>query len=196
MSRSAREQVLEAAQRLFYSDGYRAVGVDRVIEESGVAKATFYRHFPTKDDLLLAVLDGRDRRFREQFEQRVRAIAPRPAARPLAIFDALADVMRAPDFRGCAFLNAMVEIADAAHPVHAAAQRHKAGLVAIFERLLGEAGYPATGELGAQLILLFDGAIVTGVREGSPEAALRARAIARSLFAARPRRSTRRRSKP
>ena len=107
--RDARSHILEVAERLFYAEGYRAVGVDRLIAEADVAKATFYRHFRTKDDLLVAVLEARDARFREWLARRVEALAADPRDRPLAVFDALAELFAADDFRGCAFLNTMVE---------------------------------------------------------------------------------------
>ncbi|WP_437893070.1 TetR/AcrR family transcriptional regulator [Sorangium sp. So ce124] len=185
--RDARSHILEVAERLFYAEGYRAVGVDRLIAEADVAKATFYRHFPTKDDLLVAVLDARDARFRAWLAGRVEALAGDPRDRPLAVFDALAELFAADDFRGCAFLNTMVEVASRSHPAHEAAQRHKLRLIDYFERLLREAGVPAADALSPQLLLLIDGAIVTAVREGGPGAAARARSLAENLIAtARP----------
>ncbi|WP_441285640.1 TetR/AcrR family transcriptional regulator [Sorangium sp. KYC3313] len=185
--RDARRHILEVAERLFYAEGYRAVGVDRLIAEADVAKATFYRHFPTKDDLLVAVLDARDLRFREWLAGRVEAVAGDPRDRPLAVFDALAELFAADDFRGCAFLNTMVEVASRSHPAHEAAQRHKQRLIDYFERLLREAGVPSASALAPQILLLIDGAIVTAVREGGPGAAARARSLAENLIAtARP----------
>lgn len=185
--RDARSHILEVAERLFYAEGYRAVGVDRLIAEADVAKATFYRHFRTKDDLLVAVLEARDARFRAWLAGRVEALAGDPRDRPLAVFDALAELFAADDFRGCAFLNTMVEVASRSHPAHEAAQRHKLRLIDYFERLLREAGVPAADALSPQLLLLIDGAIVTAVREGGPGAAARARSLAENLIAtARP----------
>jgi AcrR family transcriptional regulator len=185
--RDARSHILEVAERLFYAEGYRAVGVDRLIAEADVAKATFYRHFRTKDDLLVAVLDARDARFREWLAGRVEAAADDPRDRPLAVFDALAELFAADDFRGCAFLNTMVEVASRSHPAHQAAQRHKQRLIDYFERLLREAGVPSASALAPQILLLIDGAIVTAVREGGPGAAARARSLAENLIAtARP----------
>ena len=157
------------------------MGVDRVIAESRVAKATFYRHFPTKDELLLAVLEARDARLSAELERRAVELTPRASERPLALFDALADWMSEPAFRGCAFLNSMIEVADPAHPVHGAAHRHKSNLARLFRRFLAEAGVAEAEELAEQLVLLLDGAIVTALREGGSDAARRARAIARLL---------------
>jgi AcrR family transcriptional regulator len=121
--RDVRRHLLEVAERLFYAHGYRAVGVDRLIAEADVAKATFYRHFPTKDDLVVAVLDARDSRWRQELAEQLVARAPDPRDRPLAVFDVLAEQFASDGFRGCAFLNTMVEVASRSHPAHAAAQR-------------------------------------------------------------------------
>ncbi|WP_437585476.1 TetR/AcrR family transcriptional regulator [Sorangium sp. So ce1000] len=180
--RDARSHILEVAERLFYAEGYRAVGVDRLIAEAEVAKATFYRHFRTKDDLLVAVLDARDARFRAWLAGRVEALEDDPRNRPLAVFDALAELFAADDFRGCAFLNTMVEVASRSHPAHEAAQRHKQRLIDYFEGLLRDAGVPAASALAPQLLLLIDGAIVTAVREGGSGAAARARSLAENLL--------------
>ncbi|KYF54888.1 TetR family transcriptional regulator [Sorangium cellulosum] len=177
-----RRHILEVAERLFYAEGYRAVGVDRLIAEAGVAKATFYRHFRTKDDLLVAVLDARDARFREWLAGRVEALASDPRDRPLAVFDALAELFADNDFRGCAFLNTMVEVASRSHPAHEAAQRHKQRLIDYLSGLLREAGAPDAAALAPQLLMLIDGATVTAVREGGPGAAARARSLAELLL--------------
>ncbi|XXY51152.1 TetR family transcriptional regulator [Sorangium sp. So ce269] len=177
-----RRHILEVAERLFYAEGYRAVGVDRLIAEADVAKATFYRHFRTKDELLVAVLDARDARFREWLAGRVEALAADPRDRPLAVFDALAERFATNDFRGCAFLNTMVEVASRSHPGHEAAQRHKQRLIDYLEGLLREAGAPEAGALAPQFMLLIDGATVTAVREGGPGAAARARSLAELLL--------------
>ncbi|AUX48884.1 TetR family transcriptional regulator [Sorangium cellulosum] len=182
-----RRHILEVAERLFYAEGYRAVGVDRLIAEADVAKATFYRHFRTKDELLVAVLDARDARFREWLAGRVAALTEDPLERPLAVFDALAERFAANDFRGCAFLNTMVEVASRSHPAHEASQRHKLRLIDYLETLLREAGMPDANALAPQLMLLIDGATVTAVREGGAGAAARARSLAQMLLtAARP----------
>jgi AcrR family transcriptional regulator len=192
----AKDAVLQTAERLFYAEGYRAVGVDRVIAESGVAKATFYRHFPSKDELLLAVLEGRDARLSAELERRACELTVHASERPLALFDALADWMSEPSFRGCAFLNSMIEVADPAHPVHAAAHRHKSNLARLFRRFLAEAGVARAEELAEQLVLLLDGAIVTALREGGSGAAGRARAIARLLVQSASSKPTSQRRKP
>lgn len=178
----AREHILRTAEELFYSRGYRAVGVDLLISESDVAKATFYRHFPSKDELLVAVLEGHDQRFRQWLEARVGELAKSPVERPLAVFDALAERFGKRSFRGCAFINSMVELADRAHPAFLCAQKHKTAVIRLLERWLTDANVPNPAQVAQSFQLLVDGAIVTAVREGDSAAASRAKALARLLL--------------
>jgi AcrR family transcriptional regulator len=107
-ARAPRERILDAASAAFYRRGIRAVGVDSVIADADVAKATLYRHFPSKDALVQAFLERRDERWRAWFADAVERLAPDPADRPLAAFDALGEWFGSEDFRGCAFINAAV----------------------------------------------------------------------------------------
>ena len=179
---SARERILDAASASFYREGIRAVGVDAVIAEAGVAKATLYRHFPSKDALVLAFLERRDARWRAWFAEAVERIAPDPADRPLAVFDALGEWFGSDDFRGCAFLNAAAEIADPAHPARGAVRRHEERLAAHLGTICAEAGLPDPPAAAADLFLLVEGAIVCALVEGSAEPAARARATALRLL--------------
>ncbi|MBF6220899.1 TetR/AcrR family transcriptional regulator [Nocardia abscessus] len=184
MATRAKQRLLTTAEDLFYAEGIRAVGIDRLLHESGVGRASFYRHFASKDDLIVAVLEDRDCRWLSWLRESVEAKTDDPAARPLAVFDALADRFARKDFRGCAFINTMVEVADRASAAHQVADRHKRRVIAYLSELLTEAGRSDATELAAELALLVDGAIVTAVREGTPDAATRARTIARRLLAA------------
>ncbi|MGY2113543.1 TetR/AcrR family transcriptional regulator [Nocardia gipuzkoensis] len=184
MATRAKQRLLTTAEDLFYAEGIRAVGIDRLLHESGVGRASFYRHFASKDDLIVAVLEDRDRRWLSWLRESVEAKTDDPAARLLAVFDALADRFARKDFRGCAFINTMVEVADRASAAHQVADRHKRRVIAYLSELLTEAGRSDATELAAELALLVDGAIVTAVREGTPDAATRARTIARRLLAA------------
>src|SRR5215467_5018828 len=112
----ARKRILETADRLFYQEGVRAVGIDRIIAEAGVAKMSLYKHFPSKDDLILAVLKYREEAVLEFFRsamERHRKKAKDPLG---AFFAALKDLFESPGFRGCPFQNAAVELADPTHP--------------------------------------------------------------------------------
>ncbi|MFI2283907.1 TetR/AcrR family transcriptional regulator [Nocardia beijingensis] len=182
MPTQAKQRLLTTAEELFYAEGIRAVGLDRLLQASGVGRASFYRHFASKDDLVVAVLEDRDRRWLDWLRESVEQTGD-PAARPLAVFDALAQRFARKDFRGCAFINTMVEVADRESAAHQVADRHKRRVIEYLDELLIEAGRSDADELAAELALLVDGAIVTAVREGTPEAASRARAIAERLLA-------------
>ncbi|MFD0275174.1 TetR/AcrR family transcriptional regulator [Kitasatospora sp. NPDC127111] len=184
MATQARARLLSTAEDLFYAEGVRAVGVDRILTESGVGRASFYRHFASKDDLVVAVLQGRDARWRQWLRESVESRALPPEQRPLAVFDALAERFARQDFRGCAFVNTMVEAADRLSTAHQVAAAHKASVTGYLDQLLAEAGYDEHAALAEQLVLLVDGAIVTAVREGTTEPASRARRIAAAVLAA------------
>src|SRR5580765_5341320 len=111
----ARQRILESADRLFYQEGLRAVGIDRIIAEAGVAKMSLYKHFPSKDDLILAVLKYREEGVLEFFRSAMERHGKK-AKHPLwAFFASLKDMFDLPGFRGCPFQNADVELADPSH---------------------------------------------------------------------------------
>ncbi|MGL5824121.1 MAG: TetR/AcrR family transcriptional regulator [Nocardioides sp.] len=174
----ARQRLLDTAERLFYADGIRGVGVERLLAESGVGRASFYRHFPSKDDLVVAVLSARDQRWREWFADAVAA----HGNGPLAVFDALADRFASTDFRGCAFINTMVETADPRSVAHRIAADHKRQVTAYVDRLLADAGRADHEPLAEQFMILMDGAIVTALRERTIEPAHRAKKVAEALL--------------
>ncbi|MEV5835671.1 TetR/AcrR family transcriptional regulator [Nocardia sp. NPDC052112] len=184
MATQARQRLLATAEELFYADGIRAVGIDRLLQESGVGRASFYRHFASKDDLVVAVLEDRDRRWLTWLRESVEAKAGDPMDRPLAVFEALSERFARKDFRGCAFINTMVEVADPDAAAHHAADRHKRRVIEYLAEILTAAGRSDAEELAAEFALLVDGAIVTAVRENSPAAADRAGVIARRLLGA------------
>jgi len=177
-----RDRILEVASDLFYQNGIRAVGVDTIIAQSGVAKMTFYKHFKSKELLVLEFLKRRDERWRIWFEETVSRLAPKVEDRPLAIFDALAERFSRADFRGCAFINTMIEMADGDHSAHQAAAEHKHKVQQIVQSILSAAGIRNSKELANTFLLLMDGAIVTSVREQNPDAAKSAKKIAATLL--------------
>ena len=122
----ARQRIVETAERLFYAEGVRAVGIDRIIAEAEVAKMSLYNHFASKDDLILAVLEYREQKFDALFEKWMQKHVKAGMNRLEAFFAALKDWFASSSFRGCMFINAQVELADADHPAgldHAAAVR-------------------------------------------------------------------------
>ena len=179
---SPRDRILEVASELFYQHGIRAVGIDTIIAQADVAKMTFYKHFKSKDLLVLEFLTRRDEAWRAWFENAVQRLAPSPKNRPLAIFDALEQRFSNKTFRGCAFINTMIEMADGDHIAHQAAAEHKQKVLQIIRDLLSEAGVKKSEELAKAFLLLMDGAIVTAVREGKPESAKAAKKIAAILL--------------
>lgn len=181
---AARGHILETASELFYRDGIRATGVDTIIAAAGVSKKTFYYHFPSKDELVLAFIGRRDAAWREALPGRVAGRADQPAVRILAIFDLLNERFLATDFRGCAFTNTIIETANREHPAHRAAQSHKDFFRDFVSALLEEAGIADPAPLAYQLMLLIDGALVTALREGTPQAAAMARRAAATLLGA------------
>lgn len=152
-----RERVLATASKLFYREGIRAVGVDRVAAEANVSKMTLYRHFPTKDDLIVAVLEARDEPARAMLAAATSGDTPRD--RLLGGFTLLEPWFTSKGFRGCPFMNASLELADPGHPARAVAERHKTATRDQFHALASEAGVADADSLADQLAVLFDGAI-------------------------------------
>jgi AcrR family transcriptional regulator len=179
----ARQRILETADRLFYRDGVRAVGIDRIIAEASVAKMSLYKHFPSKDDLILAVLVYREEKILEFFGTAMERHGKRTKDRLRAFFASLKDWFESPGFRGCVFQNAVIELADPAHAGARFAKDHKkrfqellAGLV---EESLGTRGAKVAPVVG----LLVEGAIVTAVIQGSSTSADIARDAALKMVA-------------
>lgn len=179
---SPRDRILDVAGQLFYQRGIRAVGIDTIIAQAGVAKMTFYKHFRSKDLLVVEFLKRRDAMWRAWFEAAVRRLAPNTQDRPLAIFDALEERFSLQDFRGCAFINTMVEMADGDHMAHQVAAEHKQKVKELVRGILSDAGAADSDELASAFLLLMDGAIVTAVRERKPGSAKAAKRIAAILL--------------
>jgi AcrR family transcriptional regulator len=179
---SARERLLAAADELFYAEGLNSVGIDRVIERAGVAKASLYSIFGSKDELIRAYLMAKHEARKNRLEQRLER-AESPRARLLAIFDHQADIAADPAFRGCAFVRARVEL-PAGSPAKAVCDHSRAWLKGTFLALAREAGAAAPETLAEQLSLLYDGASVAAQMDGDVEAPRRARRLAESLLEA------------
>jgi AcrR family transcriptional regulator len=181
---SPRERILETASRLFYARGVRGVGVDAVIEESGVAKATLYKHFRRKEDLVLAYLDKVDRAWRGQLEAAAEAAGTDPREQLVGMFDALTTACRQDGFRGCAFINTAAE-AEAGSDVQARTVEHKAAVRKWVRDLAGVAGATDPEGLARSLTLLLDGGLSAGVLDADPQSAEAAKGAARTLVEAR-----------
>ncbi|MCY4725580.1 TetR/AcrR family transcriptional regulator [Nocardioides sp. STR2] len=177
---SARDRILNTAFRLFYARGIRAVGVDLIISESGVAKATFYKHFPAKDELVLAYLDKVDGIWTGQLHEAAEAAGPEPADQLVGLFDALDTACRREGYRGCAFINAAAEAAPGT-PVHARTVAHKQAVLAWLRDLAARASADDPDTLARTLALLLDGGLSDGALAADPEAAHAAKAAAKRL---------------
>jgi len=177
---AARQRILDTAFRLFYAHGIRAVGVDRIIAESGVAKATFYKHFPAKDDLVLAYLDKVDDTWTGQLRSAAEAAGPASADRLVGMFDALATACRRDGYRGCAFINAAAEN-EAGTPIHDHTLTHKNAVRAWVRSLAVDAGARDPDVLARALTLLLDGGLASGSVDGQPDAPVAAKVAARAL---------------
>jgi AcrR family transcriptional regulator len=168
--RPARDRILDTAFRLFYAHGPRGVGVDTVIAESRVAKATLYKHFPRKDDLVLAYLDKVDQAWFGQLRAAARAAGDDPREQLIGMFEALVSACRREGYHGCAFINAAAEAA-ADSEVHARTVEHKAVVRAWVADLALGAGARDPQMLARQLTLLVDGGLAAGVLDADPAAA-------------------------
>ncbi|XHS79967.1 TetR/AcrR family transcriptional regulator [Burkholderiaceae bacterium UC74_6] len=153
---SARERILSAALDLFYRDGIRATGVDRLIAESGVAKLTFYRHFPSKEALVLAFLEQRHERWMAWFSEALERLGSKKPRDLRALADVLAEWFEREEFRGCAFINTTVEVAQSLPEALPLCQSHKTDMAATIARWLGTGGRT----LADAAALAFDGGIV------------------------------------
>jgi AcrR family transcriptional regulator len=181
---AAKQRLLETADRLFYRDGIRAVGIDRIIAEAEVAKMTLYTYFPSKDDLIVAVLQDRE----EQVLAFFRAAMARHATRtkdPLrAFFAALQEWFESPGFRGCAFQNAVAELADPTHTGTQFVRDHKRRFADLLRGVVEASVGTGAATLAPAIALLVEGAIVTAVIHGTPDAAKVARDAALKLVEA------------
>jgi AcrR family transcriptional regulator len=176
----ARERILDTAFRLFYAHGPRGVGVDTVIAQSGVAKATLYKHFPRKDDLVLAYLDKVDQTWFGQLRAAARAAGEDPREQMVGMLDALGSACRRDGYHGCAFINTAAESATGSE-VHARTVEHKNVVRAWVADLARRADAADPDQLARQLTLLIDGGLSGGVLDADPLGPAAAKAAARVL---------------
>ncbi|MFJ6692379.1 TetR/AcrR family transcriptional regulator [Streptomyces sp. NPDC091294] len=161
---AARARLLGTATKIFYAEGIHSVGIDRITAEAQVTRATLYRHFAGKEDLVLAYLDQADRGIREQVAAAVGS-TPSAAGQVRAVARSIVDGIRSPGFRGCAFLNAVAEYPDPAHPVHRAVLAHRQWFLDTVTELLARVGDDPGGPAdaaGRHLVMLRDGAMAAG----------------------------------
>jgi AcrR family transcriptional regulator len=181
---SARERLLEAANELFYGEGVQTVGIDRVIEHAGVAKASLYNTFGSKEGLVCAYLELRYARMRD----RITTVLTRfrtPREQLLGIFDALGEAINDPEYNGCAFARATAETAEDSS-IRQVADNYRLWIRGLFTELAAASGYATSEALGRQLHLLYEGAGQSARMDRDLSAATTARAAAAVLLDAAP----------
>lgn len=183
MAKSTRDRIIEAAHDLFYKIGFHAVGVDAILARVGVSKTTFYNHFESKDDVVSAVLRWHDRWWQDTFRAILRKHGgDTPRGQLMAIFDALAELLAAPEFNGCFFVNVAVQFPRPNDPAHQAAADHKHAMGEIIRELAGYAGAQDPAALAEEMSMLMEGAYVTQQVTGNPKTAAIAGRLATMLI--------------
>ncbi|MEC3978383.1 TetR/AcrR family transcriptional regulator [Amycolatopsis sp. H20-H5] len=165
---AARERLLETASRIFYASGIHAIAVDEVITAAEVSRATFYRHFPGKEDLVRAYLEGEDAAIRARVAEAA-ALRAAPAELLKLLMLGIGDEIRGPGFRGCPFINAAAEYPAPEHPVRRVVREHRTWFRGAVAGVLEATGHPEPAEGARELTLLRDGAMVGGYLEDAAD---------------------------
>lgn len=181
MRPTKRDELVQKALQAFYRNGFHATGMDMLVAETGISKTSMYKHFRTKEDLILAVLRLRDEHFRNWLYRRMEELADTPRQQLIAMFDALEEWFAEPGYKGCMFIKASSEYQDASHPIHMQSADHKRMLERHIAELVEKAGLADSGRLARQLLLLKEGAIVTAHLGHTDEPAQDAKAAASAL---------------
>lgn len=182
---STRQRLIEAAGRRFYRDGFRMVGLDQILAEVGISKTAFYKHFESKDDLVLAALAEHDREMQETFRQLVRERGGPTARGQLAVLmDVVEHFVESEDFQGCVFVNVAMEFPLPHEPAHIAAANSKRAVEEMVHELAAEAGAADPRALAKELCLIMEGAYVTRHVTGDRETVAIARRLADLAIAA------------
>ena len=178
----ARQRILDSAYELFSRHGVRATGIDEVIKSASVAKATLYRHFTSKDELVLAFLQQREQLWTKGWvEKEARRRGDTPEAQLLAIFDLFHEWFQKEDFEGCSFINILLEMNDRTNPIGKASADHLNNIRSIIHSLAEEAGLREPEQFAHSWHILMKGSIVAA-GEGDRDAAGRAQAMGRLLI--------------
>jgi len=182
MRPTKRDELVDKALRAFYAHGFHATGMDRLVQVTGISKTSMYKHFRSKEELILAVLKLRDAQFRDWLFRRMASLGKTPRDQLLAMFDALGEWCIDPGFRGCMFVKAASEFQEPDDPIHTQAAHHKGLLFDHFRDLAAEAGAADPEGVARQLLILKEGAIVCAQVEGCREACSQAKAAAATLL--------------
>jgi len=177
-----REHLINTAESLFNRLGYHAAGIDHVIEKAGIAKTTLYRHFRSKEELIVVVLRRIDEKFRADMRQAVDRLAQEPTQKILATFDFLEDWFQNSSFYGCPFMGAAGEYGERSSPVFQEAVMHKRLMMAYFEELARAAQLEDPESVAVEINLLQEGAIAVSHITGESSPARKAKAVAARLI--------------
>jgi AcrR family transcriptional regulator len=180
------ERILATASDLFYREGVRAVGIQRVIDEAGIAKASLYAHYASKDELVAACLRRQGDALRAGLEQNLSDPSLDARSKLLRIFDLQTQQIASPGFRGCPFQNTGSEFTDAGHPANVVTVTYRRWIHDLFTSLVREAGLRNPEAVAGALIVLHDGAAAAAQMDGGPEAARHARWAAEQLLDSQP----------
>ena len=185
MSSSTRHRLTEAAARRFYRDGFRNVGIDQVLADVGISKTAFYKHFQSKDDLMLAALELKHRWLQDTFREAVRERGgPTPTGQLRALLDVVDQIISSSEYQGCIFVNAAIEFPLPHEPAHVAAAQHKRAIEDIVHELAARAEAADPRVLARELCLIMEGAYITRLVTGDPQTIDVARRLADLAIAA------------
>lgn len=182
MRQTKRDELVRKATDIFYRNGFQASGMDMLVAETGISKTSIYKHFKTKEELILATLKLRDEHIRGWLFRRMQELAGTPREQLIAMFDALEEWFSEPDFRGCMFAKATSEYQDVDHPINRQAAEHVEKLTCKIRELAEQAGLPDPATLARRLTLLKEGAVVLAMLGHTSSPARDAKAVAVRLL--------------
>ncbi len=182
MVASKRDELVQKALNIFYQNGYHATGMDTLVKETGISKTSMYKHFRTKEDLILATLRLRDERFRNHFVRRLEELTTNPKEQLYALFDVLQEWFDGKDFSGCMFVKASGEYPEHDTPILNIAAEHKKLLNQFITRIARNAGAKDPELLAGQLMILKEGATVLAHLNGNGKTAQEAKTAAALLI--------------
>jgi AcrR family transcriptional regulator len=184
MPADTRQRLIDAAMTRFYRDGFRNVGIDQILADVGISKTAFYKHFPSKDDLMLAVLEAKNVWLQQTLRDMITTSGgPTPADQLRGVFDVVQQIVDSDEYQGCIFVNVAMEFPLPHEPAHVAAAEHKRAIESIVHELAEQAGAADAKALAQDLCLVMEGAYVTRQVTGDPQAATIARRVADQVIA-------------
>ncbi len=180
---TTREKLIQAGHEIFYREGFLTVGLDRLLNEVGCSKQTFYNHFESKDDLIVAVIDEHHRWWSSELRDRLhRAAGTDPREQILAMFDVIEEILHEPEYHGCIYINAAVEFPQPRHPAHQSARKAKADGMSLLKELAERAGASNPLALAEEIDMIIEGALITHQISPDRDVCSVARRVAETLL--------------